>query len=274
MFGFIQANMCELTPEEQARYRAAYCGLCRTLGSRHGFTSRLSLSYDLTFLVLLLSSLYEPEETTGESRCVVHPCKKHTFIINEFTEYAADLTIALTYHKCLDDWEDEKKFSHRCYAASMTKSYKTVKQKWPEQCNAIETCIQDLTAMEKANLCDPDAAAGCFGRLMEQLFVYKKDNWENDLRALGHGLGQYIYLADAAIDLEHDRRHHNYNPLSGLSSQPEELRPTLSMVLGKASRSFERLPLVQDMHLLRNILYSGLWIRYNQGIQKIQKEKT
>lgn len=271
MFGYIQANMADLSESEQTRYRSAYCGLCRTLGTRHGFTSRLSLTYDLTFLTLLLSSLYEPAERSGECRCVVHPCKKHTFMTNEITHYAADMTIALTYHKCLDDWEDERKFSRKCYAASLEKSYERVKLDWPEQCAAIEQCIGELSVIEKNQRCDPDAAAKCFGKLMEAVFLYQKDMWEDSLRMLGNGLGQYIYLADAAIDLPHDKRHNNFNPLKELAASQEDLRPTLTMVLGEASTGFERLPLVQDIHLLRNILYSGLWIKYNQGMQKDKK---
>ena len=274
MFGFLQANMTDLSEEEQIRYRAAYCGLCHTLGERHGFTARLGLTYDLTFLILLLSSLYEPEERSGACRCVVHPCKKHGFMINECTEYAADMTIALTYHKCLDDWADERKVSRKCYAASLAKSYEAVKQAWPDQCRNIEECLAELSDMEAKSLCDPDAAAKCFGRLMERLFLYRKDVWEESLRKLAHSLGQYIYLADAAIDLEHDRRHKNYNPLAGLNASREELRPMLTMVLGDAAQGFEHLPLVQDIHLLRNILYSGLWIKFNRGMQKDKKVNT
>ena len=268
MFGFVQANMTDLTEDEQARYRAFYCGLCQTLGSRHGFTSRLSLTYDLTFLILLLSSLYEPEEAHSECRCIVHPCNKHHIIMNKFTDYAADMTIALSYHKSLDDWADERKVSRKCYAFTLKKSYETVKNAWPNQCAAIESCIRELSHMEKQQLCDPDAAAKCFGRLMEAIFLYQDDIWAEDLRLLGNGLGQYIYLADAAVDLKHDKKHRNYNPLMALSSSPQDLRPTLTMVLSAASQGFERLPLVQDIHLLRNILYSGLWIKYNQGMQK------
>lgn len=272
MFGFVRANILDLSEAEQVRYRAAYCGLCHTLGARHGFTSRLSLTYDLTFLTLLLSSLYEPEETTGECRCVVHPCKKHLYMTNECTEYAADMTIALTYHKCRDDWEDERRFSRKCYASVLETSYETVKQDWPEQCRAMEECLRELSSMEKQKLCDPDAASKCFGRLMESLFLYRKDIWENSLRMLAHGLGRYIYLADAAVDLEHDKRHSNYNPLIELTVAQEDLRSMLTMVLSEASRGFEHLPLVQDVHLLRNILYSGLWIKFNRGMEKGRKE--
>lgn len=273
MFGYVQANLSDLSEEEIKRYRAAYCGLCRTLGERHGICSRLSLTYDLTFLTLLLSSLYEPEEKGGECRCLVHPCNKHSYMINKCTEYAADMTVALTYYKCLDDWNDERDFPKKCYASLLKKQYDQVKKDWPEQCESIETCLSELSEIENRNLEDPDAASKCFGRLMEALLLYRKDHWEEQLRVLGRGLGQYIYLADAAVDLEKDKKHGNYNPLKGLSASPRELHSTLQMVLGDASNAFEVLPLVQDVHLLRNILYSGIWIKYNRAITKDKKVK-
>jgi hypothetical protein len=147
-----------------------------------------------------------------------------------------------------------------------------VKEQWPEQCGTIETCIQELSQIEQEQREDPDAAAKCFGRLMEGLFLYRKDNWEEYLRTLGDGLGRYIYLADAAVDLERDKKRGSYNPLKTLSTTPEELRTTLMMILGEASKAFEILPLVQDVHLLRNILYSGIWIKYNRGTQKKVKK--
>ena len=273
MFGYVQANLSDLSDEEKTRYRAAYCGLCHTLGKKHGFTARMGLTYDLTFLTLLLSSLYEPKETCGECRCVVHPCKKHGYMINTCTEYAADMTIALTYYKCLDDWNDDRNIPKKCYASMLAKRYEEVKRLWPEQCAAIESALNDLSVIEKEQPNDPDAAANCFGRLMEGIFVYRKDHWEEHLRKMGYGLGQYIYLADAAVDLERDKKRDSYNPLKNLSTTPKELRPTLMMLLGDASRAFEMLPLVQDVHLLRNIMYSGLWIKYNRGMQKDEKVK-
>ena len=273
MFGYIQANLSMLTPEEQMRYRSAYCGLCHALGERHGFASRLSLTYDLTFLTLLLSSLYEPVEGNGSGRCVVHPGKKHLYMLNPCTEYAADMTVALAYYKCLDDWYDDQNIPHRCYASMLKKRYGAVKKAWPEQCRGIEENLRDLSVIEKEKRADPDAASACFGRLMECIFLYRKDHWEEHLRKLAFGLGQYIYLADAAVDLEQDKKRGNYNPLLSLSTGAEDLRPTLMMVLGESSQAFECLPLVQDVQLLRNILYSGLWIKYNRGMQKREKVK-
>jgi hypothetical protein len=48
------------------RYQAYYCGLCRTLKERYGDLGRLTLSNDMTFLLILLSSLYEPEEDVSK----------------------------------------------------------------------------------------------------------------------------------------------------------------------------------------------------------------
>jgi len=75
MFGHVQANLTDLTQQEKDRYQAAYCGLCRTIGERHGQLARMGLSYDLTFLALLLMSLYEPEETSGARACGLHPLR-------------------------------------------------------------------------------------------------------------------------------------------------------------------------------------------------------
>lgn len=274
MFGYVQANLKELNEPEKQRYFSAYCGLCHALGRRHGFLARFALTYDLTFLALLLSSLYEPKAEEGRCRCCVHPCRKHAYAIDSCTEYAADMTIALTYHKCLDDWNDDRNLLKKWYAALLKPQYQKVKQQYPTQCSLIEQTLAELSALEQKNIQDPDGAANCFGRLMEGLFLYQKDRWETPLRTLGYGLGQYIYLADAAVDLEEDRRKNRYNPLKELSASPADLRPTLMMVLGKASDAFEQLPLVQDLHLLRNIFYSGIWLKYTQEIQKKEKVKS
>ena len=64
MFGFVRPYLADLSEEEKSRYRAVYCGLCRTLNDQYGLMGRIGLNYDMTFLTLLLNSLYEPEETS------------------------------------------------------------------------------------------------------------------------------------------------------------------------------------------------------------------
>ena len=124
MFGYVQADTERLTLAEKDRYKAVYCRLCHALGQRHGFSARMGLTYDMTFLALLLSSLYEPTETENQSRCVVHPLKKHCYVNNECINYAADMTVALVYFKCIDDWNDEKKVIAKGYSALLSNAYK------------------------------------------------------------------------------------------------------------------------------------------------------
>ena len=73
MFGYVTVNPKQLTEAQLSRYRAWYCGLCRSLKERYRQTGRLSLSNDMTFLAVLLSSLYMPAEKSGEEICPVHP---------------------------------------------------------------------------------------------------------------------------------------------------------------------------------------------------------
>lgn len=272
MFGHVQANLDDLPQEEKKRYHAAYCGLCRALGERHGFRARLGLTFDLTFLTLLLSSLYEPQEQSGERCCIVHPCKSHPYMRNRCTDYAADMSVALACFKCRDDWQDERRLAEKCYASLLSGAYGRVRAGWPRQCSAMESGIAALSRIEAEGKAPADAAAHCFGALMEELFVFEQDRWEPELRRLGHGLGCYIYLADAAIDYRRDLKRGSYNPLRSLCAGPEGLKPALMTLLGEASAAFERLPLVQDAHLLRNILYSGIWLKYNGGMQREEKK--
>ena len=109
MFGFVVADAGALSEEEKERYRAVYCGLCLALRDRYGQLSRACLTYDLTFFVLLCNSLHEPAETQGTSHCVMHPAPAapRAWARSAWTDYAADLSVALAYHKVLDDVADE-----------------------------------------------------------------------------------------------------------------------------------------------------------------------
>ena len=109
MFGYVIPNQAALNPEAQGRYRAAYCGLCRRIGALHGTRGRLTLSYDLTFLDLLLCSLYEGESAcvTGCDHCPVHPIRKVEWRSSGPTDYCADLSVALHYYNAQDKWNDD-----------------------------------------------------------------------------------------------------------------------------------------------------------------------
>ncbi len=276
MFGYIIANPELLDEDQRQRYRACYCGLCRAIGEECSSLSRVSLNYDMTFLALLLSSLYEPEESAGQKRCPVHPFKPQSYWYNDATRYCAAMNVALAAYNCLDDWHDDRNVLKLLEAQLFHGPTASAARRYPRQTNAITQCLAELTALEKRGVPDPDGAANCFGRLMGELFVWKEqDHWAPTLRAVGEGLGRYIYILDAAVDLQEDLQRGRYNPLSGLAREGRSLpdfQEELSLLIGECTEAFERLPLVQDVELLRNILYSGVWIRYAQALDKQTKE--
>lgn len=263
MFGYVQINPATLSDEERARYKAAYCGLCQALKQRHGQLSRMGLTYDMTFLILMLSSLYEPNTVSDSRRCVAHPTQTHPFVENCVIDYAADMTVALTYHKCQDDWQDEKRLSGLSYGALLRKHYRQVMERWPRQCQVIEASLQKLTQVEQENS-SADEAAKAFADLLGEVFVYMQDEWEAPLRKFGTELGRFIYMMDAVMDYQKDVKKHSYNPLISLEKTPEEMREPLMVLMGTATQTFEKLPLEQDLNLMRSILYGGVWQSFNQ----------
>ncbi len=268
MFGYVIPNQTVMDPDAQARYRTAYCGLCRRIDALHGLRGRFTLSYDLTFLNLLLCSLYEGEVQSddGHSRCPIHPLRGVDWRSATPTDYCADLSVALHYYNAADKWQDDHNLLGLGYEKLLEKCRADAEQRYPRQCNAIQRCLAQLAEYEAAGSEDLDAVSGCFGELMAELFDYRQDHWSPELRSIGFHLGKFIYLLDAYDDLKKDQRKGSYNPLRSLSLQPtyeEEMREIFELLLAQCAQNFERLPCVQDADLLRNILYSGVWLKYN-----------
>ena len=277
MFGYLAADSGGLTEEQLARYRACYCGLCRSIQQRHGELARLSLTYDMTFLALLLASLYEPEENRGCDTCLPHPRKARDWWQSEATAYAADLNVALAYLKCLDDWHDDGNIAALAESRLFAPGFERVQSAWPRQCEAIRVGLEKLHDLETRRIEDPDAAAGSFGAMMGELFVWREDRWSDTLRRFGDALGRFIYVMDACMDLDADAFHNRYNPFRryyGLTDNTRRFEDLLRMQLGDALIAFDRLPLVQDVGILQNILCSGLWQQFNKRYKKEDTDGT
>ena len=295
MFGFVVADAGALSEEEKERYRAVYCGLCLALRDRYGQLSRACLTYDLTFFVLLCNSLHEPAVTQGASHCVMHPAPAppRPWARSAWTDYAADLSVALAYHKVLDDIADDGDLKARAAERLLAGAYERARTRIPEQCAEIERAMAAIRAIEGAErnntpalsdstetACvsplsadatdtalafDPDAAAREFGRMLGRLFAHNQGFWTEAMEELGRGLGRFIYLMDAAVDFNDDAASGSYNPFVTLGSDAEAMRATLSLAAADAAAPYERLPLVQDAHLMDAILYSGVWAQFNKA---------
>ena len=266
MFGYVMANLKELNKSQQARYNQVYCGICRQIRLQCSSTARLGLSYDMAFLSLLLMSLYEPEEQTGSPACGLHPIRPRSWTDNEYIRYSACMNVALGYYNAADDYADEEHLRSKIMAGIFGRDLEAIKARYPRQCSAMETCLAQLNRLEQEGCQNPDLPAGCFGNLLGELFVYREDLWADTLREMGHALGRFIYLADAAADYRRDKRKHQYNPFLAMDTGEDRSRweQYLVLAMGRCTDRYERLPLVQDKALLDNILYSGVWIEYRR----------
>lgn len=276
MFGYIIINKGDMKFKEFDIYHSYYCGLCNALKHKYGKIGQLSLSYDMTFVVMLLSSLYEPETGIGQVKCIAHPFEKHTIRQNEFSDYGADMNVLFTYYKCKDDWQDERKLSRLAYSKLLCRAYRTVCARYGEKARKIAGLLWEMAQEEKHQNQDIDHMAGLFGAIMGEILAFRPDEWQDNLRAMGAFLGKFIYLMDAYEDVEEDIRQNRYNPLKRKFYNPdfeEEIKTILTMMMAGCCREFEKLPVIENAEILRNILYSGVWYRYEMVHEKREAGK-
>lgn len=265
MFGYIIINKGDMKFKEFDIYHSYYCGLCRSLKERYGALGQISLAYDMTFLVMLLSSLYEPETREGVTKCIAHPFENQTVRRNFCTDYGADMNVLFTYYKCQDDWKDDKKVLKLAYGKLMKGAYRRLCSDYSEKIRKIDSLMRELSVEERRQNDDIDRMTGLFGEIMGEIFAVKKDEWEESLRTIGNYLGKYIYLLDAYEDIEEDIKKGRYNPLKKKYEDPdfdEETKTILTMMMAGCCKEFEKLPVIENVEILRNILYSGVWYRY------------
>lgn len=278
MFGYIAINKAEMTFKDYDIYHSYYCGLCKCLKENYGKRGQLTLSFDMTFLIVLLTGLYEPETKIEMVNCIAHPLEKHTARTNELTEYAAAVNLILSYYKFKDDWDDER--SKKSYAAAkiLSPKMRSIQKLYPKKMTVVSDRLKRLSELERENEQNLDLMAGLFGEIMAELFVYRHDEWEDSLRKMGFFLGKFIYLMDAYEDVEKDIKTGSYNPLKKEFTEniafASKCRSLLTMMMSECSREFERLPILLHAEILRNILYSGVWCRYTMVTARRDESKA
>lgn len=275
LFGYVVANMDKLTEEQKKIYRSYYCGLCRSLKKQFGNFGRLTLNYDMTFMILLLADLRDPETKLHTGRCIVHPCKEKRMAENEIVDYGAAMNILLAYYNLLDDWKDEQKKSAKTAANRLARFIPEIEKKYPRQARAVREQLELLAKEEQMNPRDLDTAANLSGKMLGHLFVYEKDFWAEDCYHFGEALGRFVYWMDAYEDLQKDQKRDRYNPMTLICGKPnyqQRVEEMLKNTLGECALILERLPLVEHLDILRNVLYSGIWSKYEQ-INKKEEEK-
>lgn len=278
MFGYVVVNKSELKFKEFDEYRAYYCGLCNILEQKYNLSGKMTLSYDMTFLYLLLSGLYEPPEKRCQRFCPIHPLQRCNIAVNPISEYVADMNVILAYYKAQDDWQDERKINKRIFTWRMQKKVEQLKKKYPLKMEHIKNLIDKNTMYEQAKEENLDEMARITGEIMGEIYAYRHDEWESLLRQMGFFIGKFIYIMDAWDDLDEDEKNHRYNVLHYYKKQSrfdEWCGQVMVLMMSECTRAFEMLPILKNVELMRNILYGGVWNQYKQKMsEKKEGEKN
>ena len=182
VFGYVQIRKPELKIKDYSIYHGFYCGLCERLRDKYGLKGSITLTYDMTFMAVFLSSLYDAENIVAEKRCIMHPAKKQKIIYNQYTDYCADMNILLSYYHCLDDKLDDG--SIRGYAGTLfyDKVHKQTKRLYKRQARKISECLKKLNELEKDKDTKIFDAADCFGWLLAEIMCFKKGYFEKEVK--------------------------------------------------------------------------------------------
>lgn len=267
MFGYVRAVPAALSQEDRRRYEGIYCGLCRTLGERYGWTARMTLNYDFVFLALLLA----PPEEEGDFACMACPAKpwvkKPCWRMGEALALAADESVILTWWKLRDEVRDGglfRRLASRGACLLLRRHYRRAAALRPAFDALVRDCLEELYGIEREGLPSLDRPADTFARILQGAAAQLEPAARGS--AIGqilYHVGRWIYLTDAFDDLEEDRARGNYNPLllrygPQAREEQEALRETLHASLGLADTAYALLDWGAWESLLGHILRTGL----------------
>ncbi len=212
MFGYVQTDTPYLFIKDEVLYKAMYCGLCKGIAEVCGQTARMGLSYDVTFLSVILHNLSGKDVKIEKSHCLTHCIRSHQMAeVDELTRQLGALNTALVYFKYTDDIADGDK--GRGKRLWFKKGYKRVCRKYP----AIERIVRENLAnqqkIEASKTGSIDRAADSTATMLSQFSRYALGETANeDTDKLFYSVGKWIYLIDALDDYDKDKKKGAYNP--------------------------------------------------------------
>lgn len=245
MFGYVRINKPELKVKEYEAYRGLYCSLCRALGKYFGILARLTLSYDITFLVLARLSVTGVLPCYKGGRCPFNPTKKCNYCTNadEELKYAASVSMMLFYHKIKDDICDSSFFRRMImylllpYASA---KYRKAKRYYPEIAEEISASMKRQYSTEKERSESTDKASHESAHSLGLIFAHNIADNKDAIYRFGYGIGKWVYLCDAADDMRKDLKKGGYNPFLlkyGIKSETDITDEVLTNICGQLNMS-------------------------------------
>lgn len=281
VFGYVTVAKNQLTEEEYNIFTAYYCGLCKATGRYASELSRLGLSYDITFLAIVLSSVSSDCSEIGSERCIVHPVKKRDCIKNNpAVDYAAAMGVLLNYLKLADDWHDDRSIKALLAMAMLFPGYRKIKKRYMPQLMMIKKQLGILSGLERSGCSSVDETADAFAKILRALFTPDFIEDDGDRRALawfGYNLGRWIYIIDAFNDLERDLKSGAYNPFAAggcrdKASCAADIELSLTFTLENIASAFELTGFKQNKTIIGKMVYTTLKQKQKMILSGMEKD--
>lgn len=283
MFGYVKVNKPEMKVKEYETYRGLYCSLCRSLGKHFGILSRLTLSYDVTFLLLMRLSFMITVPEFKRGRCPFNPSKMCNYCINadEELKFSSAVSMILFYFKVKDNIADGnifRKLSMYLLLPYACLKFRKAKKMYPDVAMMISESMARQSETEKSKTDITDKAAHESADVLGKIFAFGLTNENETVYRFGYGVGKFVYLCDAADDIQKDIKNKSYNPFIEkykLKEKPDEnikkdIEGTLNMCAAVVCEAFGNTEKKSLVPIVENIIYDG----FENTVKKILKGKT
>ena len=214
MFGYIRTDTPYLYIKDDTLYKAMYCGVCKGIAQVCGHSARMGLSYDVTFLSVILHNIAGQDVKIEKSHCLTHCIRARAMAeVDELTRMLGALNTFLVYYKYTDDIADGDK--GRGKRLWFKKGYKRAKKAYPQIEKIVRENLAEQEKIEKAKTDSIDRAADATAKILSQFSdLALGDKGTENTHNLFYTVGKWIYLIDALDDYDKDVKKGAYNPFA------------------------------------------------------------
>ena len=237
MFGYVTIHKKEMKIKDYEMYKAVYCGLCKQLGKDYSFLTRFLLNYDCTFFSVFAMAAENTCPNIKKGRCVFNPTKRCNYCsdTNKIQSKSAALLVLMSYFKLLDNIGDSgffKKLIFTLIRPFFSSWKKKAKRNYPEYYDACEKMYIDQLTAEKSGA-EIDESAEPTAALLKFVFSLEApdEKVKPAFEQFGYHLGKWIYLMDAACDIDDDIKHKSFNPIYNKTGKSKEESAEFSLEL-------------------------------------------
>ncbi len=271
MLGYVRAFKPEMKIRDYEIYRGIYCSLCRALGRNYSPIAQLFLSYDFALAAVLRLAVLSDGCSFTQKRCPYNPAKKCLICSKkEELDFCSHAVIITVFYKIIDNMRDNgfksKLIAYLIYPIVYL-MHKKAARLAPEIEKAVAEAMEAQRIAEaKKDVCLDEAAHPSANALGEVFSLGFEGENKQLLYTLGYMTGRFVYILDAADDLENDLKNGSFNPFRDADISDGEkkkefaarVRGMLNLTQHSALEALDSVDIKRFEDILENIVFDGL----------------